>query len=239
MRSAQPSEDSLGSWPDPLRTAVAPRHRGNADGARRSWDDVGAAIRRGVTAAPLILVQMVQVRILAAELVLRSWIGSASRTPAAPSQQSACRPRRIANAGEPTCRRAEPDHLLDHRAGRRRRHPHAVGDAQGAAPDRRANRCSGTRSTPPPPCSPSNLVAVIGHGREQVGAYLTDEHPTVRQAIQDEQLGTGHAVASALDEIAEWTGTVLVTYGDVPLLTGETLSRWPPNTSGPATRSPC
>src|SRR3954447_24650833 len=34
---------------------------------RRPWDDVVAAFRRGVTAAPLILVQMVQVRILAAE----------------------------------------------------------------------------------------------------------------------------------------------------------------------------
>ena len=53
---------------------------------------------------------------------------------------------------------------------------------------------------------PENLVAVIGHGREQVGAYLTDEHPTVRQAIQEEQLGTGHAVASALDDLPSGPG---------------------------------
>ncbi len=70
---------------------------------------------------------------------------------------------------------------------------------------------------------PASLVAVVGHGREQVGAYLTQEHPTVRQAVQTEQLGTGHAVASALDGAVELTGTVLVTYGDVPLLTGQTL----------------
>ena len=71
---------------------------------------------------------------------------------------------------------------------------------------------------------PEHLVAVIGHGREQVGRYLEEEHSAVRQAIQDEQLGTGHAVACALEELGPTTGTVLVTYGDVPLLTSETLT---------------
>ena len=77
---------------------------------------------------------------------------------------------------------------------------------------------------------PRELIAVIGHGREQVGRYLTEQHPEVRQAVQEQQLGTGHAVASALaappeprTEAVDFTGTVLVTYGDVPLLTGETL----------------
>src|ERR1700712_1594144 len=72
---------------------------------------------------------------------------------------------------------------------------------------------------------PADLVAVIGHGRAEVGSYLTAAHPQVRQAIQDQQRGTGHAVASAMDKSAEFTGTVLVTYGDVPLLTGDTLRR--------------
>ena len=71
--------------------------------------------------------------------------------------------------------------------------------------------------------NPDQLVAVIGHGREQVGAYLAEAHPQVRQAVQEQQLGTGHAVASALNETAEFEGIVLVTYGDVPLLTGATL----------------
>ena len=72
--------------------------------------------------------------------------------------------------------------------------------------------------------SPQRLVAVIGHGREQVGAYLRAEHPDVQQAVQDEQLGTGHAVACGLADLGELSGTVVVTYGDVPLLTGSTLS---------------
>lgn len=71
---------------------------------------------------------------------------------------------------------------------------------------------------------PDLLIAVIGHGREQVGPYLTAEHPGVHQAIQDEQLGTGHAVACALAGLDGINGTVLVSYGDVPLLTGETLA---------------
>lgn len=70
---------------------------------------------------------------------------------------------------------------------------------------------------------PEQLITVIGHGREQVGGYLSAQHPQVRQAVQQEQLGTGHAVASALDGSPAPTGTVLVTYGDVPLLSGDTL----------------
>ena len=72
--------------------------------------------------------------------------------------------------------------------------------------------------------APADLVVVVGHGREQVSAYLDAEHPSVRQAVQAEQLGTGHAVARALDGRPTPTGTVLVTYGDVPLLTTATLT---------------
>ncbi len=71
---------------------------------------------------------------------------------------------------------------------------------------------------------PVDLVAVIGHGREQVSGYLTEQHAQVRQAVQQEQLGTGHAVACALAGSPGLTGTVLVTYGDVPLLTPDTLT---------------
>jgi bifunctional UDP-N-acetylglucosamine pyrophosphorylase / glucosamine-1-phosphate N-acetyltransferase len=70
---------------------------------------------------------------------------------------------------------------------------------------------------------PQHLVAVIGHGREAVGSYLAGALPHVRTAIQDQQLGTGHAVGCALDEIGSVSGTVVVTYGDVPLLRSETL----------------
>ncbi|WP_344200595.1 bifunctional UDP-N-acetylglucosamine diphosphorylase/glucosamine-1-phosphate N-acetyltransferase GlmU [Aeromicrobium alkaliterrae] len=67
-------------------------------------------------------------------------------------------------------------------------------------------------------------VAVIGHGREQVAEVVAGLAPDVLQVVQEQQRGTGHAVKVALDALAEApTGTVVVTYGDVPLLTTETL----------------
>jgi bifunctional UDP-N-acetylglucosamine pyrophosphorylase/glucosamine-1-phosphate N-acetyltransferase len=71
----------------------------------------------------------------------------------------------------------------------------------------------------------SRVVAVVGHDREQVSAAVTALDPTVVQAVQEEQNGTGHAVRVALDALDEQLeGTVLVTYADVPLLTADTLS---------------
>ncbi|WP_395728454.1 bifunctional UDP-N-acetylglucosamine diphosphorylase/glucosamine-1-phosphate N-acetyltransferase GlmU [Nakamurella sp.] len=72
---------------------------------------------------------------------------------------------------------------------------------------------------------PTTLVAVLGHGRDEVGGYLADapDLPKVVTAIQDEQKGTGHACACALEVTGELSGTVIVTYGDVPLLQPSTL----------------
>lgn len=41
--------------------------------------------------------------------------------------------------------------------------------------------------------------------------------------IQQQQLGTGHAAASAAEALADFSGTVLVSYGDMPLLRAETI----------------
>jgi bifunctional UDP-N-acetylglucosamine pyrophosphorylase/glucosamine-1-phosphate N-acetyltransferase len=43
-------------------------------------------------------------------------------------------------------------------------------------------------------------------------------------AVQEQQLGTGDAVQAALGQLANLNGDVIVTYGDVPMLTGETLA---------------
>ncbi|QMU79416.1 bifunctional UDP-N-acetylglucosamine diphosphorylase/glucosamine-1-phosphate N-acetyltransferase GlmU [Streptacidiphilus sp. PB12-B1b] len=77
--------------------------------------------------------------------------------------------------------------------------------------------------------TPDHLVVVVGHMREQVSAHLAEIDPGVRVVVQEEQKGTGHAARVALEALAaEGTvldGTVVVSYGDVPLLTADTLRR--------------
>lgn len=76
---------------------------------------------------------------------------------------------------------------------------------------------------------PEHLVVVVGHGREQVGPHCeqvgAELGREVRTAVQDERRGTGHAVACGLAGLPAGveTGTVLVSYGDVPLLDTSTL----------------
>ncbi|HEY9411597.1 MAG TPA: bifunctional UDP-N-acetylglucosamine diphosphorylase/glucosamine-1-phosphate N-acetyltransferase GlmU [Jiangellaceae bacterium] len=70
---------------------------------------------------------------------------------------------------------------------------------------------------------PEHLTVVVGHGRDLVSAHLADVAPRVTTAVQDRQLGTGHAVGCALEALPELDGVIVVTYGDVPLLTGQTL----------------
>jgi bifunctional UDP-N-acetylglucosamine pyrophosphorylase/glucosamine-1-phosphate N-acetyltransferase len=75
---------------------------------------------------------------------------------------------------------------------------------------------------------PEHIVVVVGHGRDQVGAHLAEIAPWVLTVVQEEQLGTGHAVRIALQDLAargaNVEGSIVVLTGDTPLLTGETLS---------------
>jgi bifunctional UDP-N-acetylglucosamine pyrophosphorylase/glucosamine-1-phosphate N-acetyltransferase len=70
------------------------------------------------------------------------------------------------------------------------------------------------------------VVVVVGHGREPVVAYLEATFgDRVRVAIQEEQLGTGHAARCALPQLPpEARGTFLL-YGDTPLLEASLLRR--------------
>lgn len=72
---------------------------------------------------------------------------------------------------------------------------------------------------------PTRVVTVVGHQRELVGPHVSEQRPESVLAVQDEQLGTGHAVRIALEALADAPreGTVLVAYGDTPLLEGATL----------------
>ena len=67
-------------------------------------------------------------------------------------------------------------------------------------------------------------MVVVGHLRDQVEAHLAEIAPHVTTAVQEEQRGTGHAVQVALEALGDLDGEVVVTYGDVPMLTGETLA---------------
>jgi bifunctional UDP-N-acetylglucosamine pyrophosphorylase/glucosamine-1-phosphate N-acetyltransferase len=66
-------------------------------------------------------------------------------------------------------------------------------------------------------------VIVTGAGREQVVAFATPLGLEV--AVQAEQLGTAHAVLQAHDALEGFEGDVLILYGDVPLVSPETMSR--------------
>ncbi|MCW2813124.1 MAG: UDP-N-acetylglucosamine pyrophosphorylase [Nocardioides sp.] len=70
---------------------------------------------------------------------------------------------------------------------------------------------------------PARVVAVVGVQREQVGAHIQGIVPDVVLAVQEEQLGTGHAVRVAMAAVAQTSGTVVVATGDTPLLTGDSL----------------
>ena len=67
-----------------------------------------------------------------------------------------------------------------------------------------------------------DVSVVYGHGGEQVLASFPGED--IRWALQAEQLGTGHAVQQAMPGTPDG-GSVLVLFGDVPLLTAATLAR--------------
>jgi bifunctional UDP-N-acetylglucosamine pyrophosphorylase/glucosamine-1-phosphate N-acetyltransferase len=71
---------------------------------------------------------------------------------------------------------------------------------------------------------PSSIIVVVGHRRDQVISHLSEHAPDVRVVVQDRQSGTGHAVRTVVEETGLAAGTVVVTYGDAPVLRGRTLA---------------
>lgn len=70
---------------------------------------------------------------------------------------------------------------------------------------------------------PDRIVVVAGHGAEAVTKAATAYDETVQVVLQEEQLGTGHAVAQAREALADFDGDVIVLYGDTPFISPETL----------------
>ncbi len=67
------------------------------------------------------------------------------------------------------------------------------------------------------------IILVIGHQWEKTQKLL--KHLPVEFVIQEEQLGTGHAVVQAKEHLGDFDGDVLILSGDVPLLTSETVKK--------------
>ena len=67
---------------------------------------------------------------------------------------------------------------------------------------------------------PQKLVTIVGESREQLEERLADR---VAFAVQDPQLGTGHAVQQAEEALRGFEGDVLVLYGDVPFVKASTM----------------
>jgi bifunctional UDP-N-acetylglucosamine pyrophosphorylase/glucosamine-1-phosphate N-acetyltransferase len=75
--------------------------------------------------------------------------------------------------------------------------------------------------------APTHTVVVVGHRREQIEDFLREDRPEALTAVQEHQLGTGHATRIGLEgaDAAGFTdGTVLVLPGDAPLLRADTLA---------------
>jgi bifunctional UDP-N-acetylglucosamine pyrophosphorylase/glucosamine-1-phosphate N-acetyltransferase len=67
----------------------------------------------------------------------------------------------------------------------------------------------------------ARVIIVVGHGADAVQNAVGED---VEYVLQEPQLGTGHAVQQAAPLLRDFTGTVLVINGDVPLVPQETLA---------------
>jgi bifunctional UDP-N-acetylglucosamine pyrophosphorylase/glucosamine-1-phosphate N-acetyltransferase len=71
--------------------------------------------------------------------------------------------------------------------------------------------------------APVAKVVVLGSGREQVEPVVVPLGASV--TVQEPQLGTGHAVRQAEAVLTDFSGDIVILYGDVPLVRAETIAR--------------
>lgn len=71
------------------------------------------------------------------------------------------------------------------------------------------------------------VVVIVGHGRDLVQAHLSTQFGAqMRFAVQEPQLGTGHAVYCAVDELEGDFDRTIILSGDVPNMTADTLEQF-------------
>ena len=71
---------------------------------------------------------------------------------------------------------------------------------------------------------PDRVIVIAGVGFDQVAAAARAQDDLAELVLQSEQLGTGHAVAQAAAALADFTGDLVVLYGDTPFIRPETIA---------------
>ncbi|MFT4151392.1 MAG: bifunctional UDP-N-acetylglucosamine diphosphorylase/glucosamine-1-phosphate N-acetyltransferase GlmU [Paracoccaceae bacterium] len=70
---------------------------------------------------------------------------------------------------------------------------------------------------------PERVVVVTGHGADAVARAVHDFDEDALTVVQEQQLGTAHAVAQAAPLLSDARGEAIVLYGDTPFIRAETL----------------
>lgn len=65
-----------------------------------------------------------------------------------------------------------------------------------------------------------NIYIVVGYGKEKILNHFGNRYPYVEQK---QQLGTGHAVMECAEHFADFDGSVLIAFGDMPLFRREEM----------------
>jgi bifunctional UDP-N-acetylglucosamine pyrophosphorylase/glucosamine-1-phosphate N-acetyltransferase len=71
---------------------------------------------------------------------------------------------------------------------------------------------------------PDHIVVVAGNGADAVRKATAEYAPDAQVVLQEEQLGTGHAVAQAKAVLGDYDGDILVLYGDTPFISDQTIA---------------
>ncbi len=71
--------------------------------------------------------------------------------------------------------------------------------------------------------APTSIVVIVGHQRQAVMDFVAHVSPASTCVVQEEQLGTGHAVRQTAPVLSGQDADVLILSGDVPLLRSSTL----------------
>lgn len=75
------------------------------------------------------------------------------------------------------------------------------------------------------PLEPGRTVVVAGHGAEKVQKKLSEFGIETDLAVQEKQLGTGHAALAAMPVLDGFDGNIIILYGDTPFIRPSTLEK--------------